>query len=72
MSRSLKQHESLAELFRRRIADAQETSQSLSETLPVTLRLPRKTITPGAVSPGRVRARRPSARRIEQLENELN
>ena len=66
MAQALRQSD-LSDLFKRQVEDAQQTLHSLGETLPVTLKLPTKTITPGALQP------KPSdlplsRRRMRQLE----
>jgi hypothetical protein len=50
MPRELSQNE-LAEALRRQAPDAQEISRSLGRTLPVTLHLPKKSLTRGALQP---------------------
>jgi hypothetical protein len=57
---SNKNRNELSEVLRRQVRGARETSRSLGQTLVVTLRLPKKTLTPGTLQPKKISNRRGS------------
>jgi hypothetical protein len=57
---SNKNRNELSEVLRRQARSARETSHSLGQTLVVTLRLPKKTLTPGTLQQKKISNRRAS------------